>query len=138
MARRYSDRAIIKALQQTRGLIAPAAAAIGCDEMTIRRRVREVAEVASAMHEARAGLLDLAESKLLEAIVGGEAWAISLTLRTLGRERGYGDAVALTGPGGGALAIVHQEQESAEERLRQRLEVIHQRLLAAQQAEDDS
>lgn len=137
MARRYSDRAIIKALQQTRGLIAPAAAALGCDEMTIRRRVREVPEVASAMHEARAGLLDLAESKLLQAIENGEAWAISLTLRTIGRDRGYGDAVALTGPGGGPMALVYQEQESAEERLREKLEQIRERLLA-QQAEDDS
>jgi hypothetical protein len=134
VGKRYSDAAIVKALRQHRGLIVPAADALGCDQMTIRRRVKDVPAVAEAMHEARAALVDLAEARLYEAVDAGESWAVALVVRTLGRDRGYGDQVALTGAGGGPLAMAHS-LDDPQARLRERLQAVHERLTAAHQIE---
>lgn len=124
--RRYSDKMIITALRDARGLVAPTAKALGCHEATIRNRVREVPAVREAMNEARAALVDLAEQRLYEAVDTGESWAVALVVKTLGRERGYGDQVALTGPGGGPFVV---EQADAQARLVERLSDMRARLL---------
>jgi hypothetical protein len=41
------------------------------------------------MKDQRGKTLDLAEAKLMQAVDKGEQWAITMLLRTLGRERGY-------------------------------------------------
>jgi hypothetical protein len=132
--RRYSDKMIITALRDARGLVAPAAKALGCHEATIRNRVREVPAVREALQEARAALVDLAEQRLYEAVDAGESWAVALVVRTLGRDRGYGDQVALTGAGGGPLAMAHS-LDDPQARLRERLQAVHERLTAAHQIE---
>ena len=121
----YTNKMIIGALEQTRGLIAPAAAAIGCDEVTIRRRLRSSQAVNKAWQEARAGLVDLAESKLVQAVQRGEPWAVALVIKTLGRDRGYGDALALSGPG---ITITVEEANAARERIERRLTEIRERM----------
>jgi hypothetical protein len=47
--------------------------------------------------DAREKRVDEAERKLDEAIERGEAWAIALVLRTLGKERGYVEKVEQSG-----------------------------------------
>jgi hypothetical protein len=53
-------------------------------------------KVQAAIHEGRAVIVDKAERKLVEAIEAGESWAIALTLKTLGKWRGYIEAKDLT------------------------------------------
>lgn len=72
-----------------RGLIAPAARQIGCSEECIRKRARRSSVVRQAILDGRERLLDLAEEKLVAAIERQEPWAVSLVLKTLGKERGY-------------------------------------------------
>lgn len=129
MGKRVSDRAMIAALEQFRGLIVPAALALGVDASTVRRRAKNVPAVGAALQESRDLLVDSAEAKLAEAIDAGEAWAVSLTVRQLGRSRGWGDAVALTGAGGGPLALAHQTDDP-KQTIARRLEEIRARLLA--------
>lgn len=137
MAARYSTASIIRALEVNRGLIEVAAAALGCDPGTIRRRMKSNPEVVRAIEESRAALVDLAEQRLAEAVDRGEPWAVSLVLKGLGKSRGHGDSVALTGANGGPMALVHQEYEGATERIQQRLAAIHERL-AANFAQNDT
>ena len=54
--------------------------------------------------ELRETRVDNAESGLDLAIANREAWAIALTLKTLGRDRGYVEKAAQ--PEGGALAVL--------------------------------
>jgi hypothetical protein len=49
--------------------------------------------VNATLQEERGKFLDLAEQRLFEAVDRGAPWAIALVLKTLGRGRGYGDAV---------------------------------------------
>jgi hypothetical protein len=46
-------------------------------------------EVAEAVADAREELIDIAELRLRKAVQDGEAWAIALTLKTIGKGRGY-------------------------------------------------
>lgn len=87
--RKYTDKQMIKALTDTFGLISKAARVIGCSPQTIYDRAAVEPAVAAAIKEPRAELVDEAELGLREAISKGEAWAIALTLKTLGKDRGY-------------------------------------------------
>jgi hypothetical protein len=68
---------------------------LGCDPDTIMNYCKKYPTVEQAKHDSRGELLDVAEVKLWQAVQAGEHWAITFALRTVGRERGYGEHVAL-------------------------------------------
>src|SRR5215213_11245336 len=74
--RKYSQEQMIKALEESRGLIAPAARALGCSRDTIRSYLEEYAEVAQAKLDMREAVTDMAENALYDAIRDREAWAV--------------------------------------------------------------
>ena len=92
---RYTALQVIEALRTSRGLISMAAEKLQCDVDTVQNYCKRYPTVEAAKQESRVSLLDLAESRLWEAIDRGEGWAIGFCLRTLGRSRGYGEHVAL-------------------------------------------
>lgn len=94
---KVTDARIIAAIKKAQGLVTVAAKACRCNPDTIHQRVKDSPEVAAAISAARAEVLDDAESALHKAVAQGEAWAVQFTLRTLGKERGYGDEVKHTG-----------------------------------------
>ena len=72
-----------------------AARRLGCDPNTIINYYKRYYAVEQAKHDARGELLDVAEVKLWQAVQQGEHWAITFALRTVGRDRGYGEHLAL-------------------------------------------
>jgi hypothetical protein len=92
---RYTAAQVIAALQATRGMVYLAARHLGCDPETVMNYCRRYPTVEQAKHDARGELLDVAEVKLWQAVQAGEHWAITFALRTVGRERGYGETLAL-------------------------------------------
>ena len=86
---RYTVPQIITALQQARGMVTVAARSLGCNPQTVRNYIARHATVAQALHEERERTTDVAELALYKAIQQGEAWAVSLYLKTQGRDRGY-------------------------------------------------
>jgi transposase-like protein len=103
--RRYTTEEIIKSLRSTNGLVSLAARQLGCTTQTIYLRARNTASVQQAIEDSRAELVDHAELALRAAILGRESWAVALTLRTLGRNRGYVERQEVTGSGGGPIEI---------------------------------
>jgi len=91
---KYSQKAVIEAVRSTHGLLTLAASRLGCSRQTLHNYAQRYPAVQAAITEERERLLDLAELRLAEAVERGEAWAIQLVLRTLGRRRGYGDQEA--------------------------------------------
>ena len=85
----YTNEQIITALGECKGLVFVAAKKIGCDPDTIYRRARSTKSVAAALRRQRGELVDTAELALYNAILAGEAWAVTLCLKTLGKDRGY-------------------------------------------------
>lgn len=94
---RFTNAAIIAALQKSNGYITFAARILGCSPMTIYRRMEKTQSIRDELEIIREGELDIAEQKLREAILRGEPWAIALKLKTQGRKRGYVERQELTG-----------------------------------------
>ena len=85
----YTPEQIVAAIREARGLVYHAAKQLGCSATTVRRYVNTYEQVAEALEESRGRIVDDAEGKLADAIGRGEAWAVTLALKTLGRDRGY-------------------------------------------------
>ena len=66
-----------------------AAKRLGCSHQTIYNYARRHPTIQQAIDANRGELLDHAESKLRNAIMDGESWAVQFALRTIGRNRGY-------------------------------------------------
>lgn len=97
MAReRFTAKQVAAALLEARGVKAAAARLLGCNRNTVERYINAYPTVKEACEIARAELIDLAESKLVEQLEAGEWPAIKYTLSTLGKDRGYVERVEST------------------------------------------
>jgi DNA-binding transcriptional MerR regulator len=103
--RKYTQEEMIEALEESKGLIAPAARALGCSRDTIRTYLEEYTAVAQAKLDQREAVTDMAENALYEAIRRGEAWAVCFYLKCMAKNRGYIERAELTGNGGGPVKI---------------------------------
>jgi hypothetical protein len=88
----FTAAQVIAALDQCNGLIFLAAGRLGCTTMTVRNYAHRYPSVRAAIEEKRGKRLDVAEAKLDQAVLDGEAWAVQFLLRTQGKHRGYGDS----------------------------------------------
>jgi len=80
---------IIKALQETQGLLTMAAIRSGIGYRTVCRYVAEYPSVREAANHAKESMLDFAEGKLYSKIKAGDNTAIIFFLKTQGKSRGY-------------------------------------------------
>lgn len=86
---KYTVPQMEAALRQTRGLLTLAAERLGASYNTVKRYVDRSPTLQAVVEESRERRVDMAELKLDEMIKNGEPWAVQMTLRTLGRSRGY-------------------------------------------------
>jgi hypothetical protein len=80
---------IIEAITKCRGLLYLASNVLSVNYQTLAERVNNDPELQDAVKDQRGKTLDMAEAKLMQAVDKGEQWAITMLLRTLGRERGF-------------------------------------------------
>ena len=78
-----------EAIIKHRGILSAAARQLGISRTQIHRRINSNKILKDATVEARATLIDDAESALSKSIDDGEGWAVSLALKTIGKHRGY-------------------------------------------------
>src|SRR5262249_35192224 len=93
MAAHHTIEQIADALKAMNGNISAAARSLGLCRSAVWDRITKSSTLQQVCHDARQARVDIAESSLDRAVLAGEAWAVSLILRTLGRDRGYGDTV---------------------------------------------
>jgi hypothetical protein len=103
--RKYTPEQIIGALEECKGMIAPAARRLGCDRNTIKRYIKEYPAVAEAEKDLDEEVNDITELRLFDAIERGEAWAICFRLKCKAKGRGYVEKAEISGPGGGPVSI---------------------------------
>ena len=80
---------LIEAIKKTRGLLYLASNVLGVNHVTLSKLIESDEELSQIWREEKGKTLDRAEAKLMQAVDKGEQWAITMILRTLGRERGY-------------------------------------------------
>lgn len=103
MATPYKTQEIIEALQATKGMVYLAAEAIGCEPKTIYNHMDKHPTVMAAWKAENEKMLDIGELKLYEGVVAREQWAVTLLLKTKGKDRGYVERKETTGPDGGPV-----------------------------------
>lgn len=94
---------MIAALDHTKGMTFLAAKYLGCSHDTILRYCQNYPSVQAARDAHRGEMIDTAELKLWQSIQNGEAWGISMALKTLGKDRGYVERSEVTGKDGADL-----------------------------------
>lgn len=100
---RYTTEQVIAALRQAKGMVTIAAQALKCEPRTVRNYIDRYPTVKQACDDERAQVLDIAELRLYQAIQDREPWAITFTLKTIGKDRGYVDRQEVTGANGAPL-----------------------------------
>lgn len=85
----YDLDKVCRVIRAKDGNLSEAARAIGCNRKTLTRYADRYDEVAEALEDARAGLVDLAESELRNLIKEGDFGAIRFALRCWGDKRGW-------------------------------------------------
>jgi len=103
--RKYTEQQIIEALEESKGLIAPAARKLGCARDTIRRYLEEYEDIAQAIKDQREAVTDMAENALYQAILDREAWAVCFYLKCMAKDRGYVERAELTGTNAAPVKI---------------------------------
>jgi len=107
--RKYTPQEIIEALEESHGLIAPAARYLGCSRDTIRKYLKEYGEVAAAKADMREVVKDIGESSLITAAKRGEGWAVCFLLKTQAKDRGYIEKAAVEHGGRVQIELVYDE-----------------------------
>lgn len=102
----HSLEAVLAAVERGQ-TITGSAHVLGVSRETMRRYSKHWQSVADALEAERDKLLDLAEMGLRKRLLDSEPWAVTFTLRTLGKSRGYVERQEhqLSGPGGGPIPI---------------------------------
>lgn len=113
--RRYTDKQIIHAIVRSKGLVFLAAQQLGCMPSTIHHRAQKNPKMRECIENERGRILDFAEAKLLEAVNGGEAWAVCFLLKTQGKQRGYVERQEVKAET--KVAMVNNPEELTDEQL---------------------
>ena len=71
------------------GNVAAIARKLGVTRSTVYARIKESPTLQKRLEDARQTMLDAAENKLHEAVLGGNLTAIIFFLKTQGKDRGY-------------------------------------------------
>jgi hypothetical protein len=102
---KYTQKEMIDALTAAKGMVYVAARKLECSAQTVYTYAEKYPAVKEAMKQERGLMVDIAEIALYKAVQNGEPWAVSLTLKTIGKDRGYTERQEITGADGGALEV---------------------------------
>lgn len=87
--RKFKVEEVIAALRECKGMVYMAAELLGCEPKTIYNYRDKYASVSDELAKQDGLVNDTAELKLVQAIHGGEPWAIKYRLSTKAKDRGY-------------------------------------------------
>jgi len=103
---------MLDAIKKNGGAVYLAARELGCAPNTIYNRMEKVPAMKQAVEDARGEVVDYAEQKLRLAVLNGEPWAIGMTLKTIGKSRGYVERQEVTGADGGAVLVKWDDENN--------------------------
>lgn len=103
---RYTFEQVREALSVNGGMPSQAARTLGCSISTILRWMEREPELKAIQRDSAEALVDLAEIALKRRILLGDTTAIIYTLKTQGKNRGWGERLELSGPDGGPVKVM--------------------------------
>lgn len=86
--RKLTRKQCVDALKSSRGNVSRAADKLRVERNALYRAI-QYHGLEQLLHDQRERVVDVAEERLYDSVCAGKRWAVSLTLRTIGRKRGY-------------------------------------------------
>ena len=102
---RFTNDQVAEALRSAAGIRNAAATLLDCSPSTVKRYVDRSETLARIESEIVERNLDLAETRLLDAINDGNLTAVMFYLKTKGKHRGYSERHQLEGKDGGPVEV---------------------------------
>lgn len=104
---KYTIEQVKTTLEGTGGLIALAAAQLGCSRATVYNYIKRYPELEEVVNGEREKLIEEAIVGLRAGIGKGEPWAVCFTLKTLGKDWGFSERTEHrhTGEDGGPIRL---------------------------------
>lgn len=96
----YTAKQFIDAIPGTGGIVSAIAKRVGCTWRTARTYIDTRPSIAEAYQDECEAVLDLAETKTIEAIKSGDTGMIRYYLSTKGKGRGYVERQEVSGADG--------------------------------------
>jgi hypothetical protein len=96
---------VLAAIEGSGGVIQKIAEKLRCDWHTARRYINRWKKTRELFQGELNQILDLAESRLVEAVKRGEWWAIKFLLMTKGKHRGYSLRMEHSGESGSHIQV---------------------------------
>lgn len=112
---RFTLKQMSEALKKGAGISSAAAQILHCTPMTVRNYLKRYPQLQAQIDEAVEANLDLAESKLLNAIGNGQDWAVKFYLEFKGRSRGYNRRHEIAGVPGAPVMVTDARSWLADE-----------------------
>jgi hypothetical protein len=101
----HNKKALLKALEKTRGIVTTACEIVGIGRTTFYDYVRNDEEFKKDVGDIDNIAIDFAESALHKNIESGKEASIIFYLKTKGKGRGYIERQEITGKDGGSIEI---------------------------------
>ena len=86
---KVTEKQIAKELVKCYGIVSQVARNLGVNRWTIADHIKRSETLQGVCKQCRESFIDEGESALVTAVKNNEGWAISLLLKTLGKDRGY-------------------------------------------------
>ena len=102
---RYTLPIVLAAIKGSGGIVQTVALALQCDWHTARRYINRWKKTREFFQGELNQILDLAESRLVEAVKRDESWAIKFLLSTKGKHRGYSLRMEHSGESGSHIQV---------------------------------
>jgi len=101
----FTREQVLEAIDGSYGIMSHVADVLCCEWHTAEKYVNKWAETRRAYEDENERSIDNSESKMREAIDGGDGPMIRFHLATKGKRRGYVTGTQLTGEDGGTIKI---------------------------------
>ena len=101
----YNTEKFIRAIPGTGGIVTLIAKRVGCTWHTCRKWIDNHPTVLEAWNAECEAVIDLAETKAINAIKHGDAQMVRWYLSTKGKQRGYTERTEVTGADGGEVVF---------------------------------
>ncbi len=100
-----TEEQVLEAIDRHNGRVYEACQTLGIAPSTFTDYKKRYPSVRARVEFWRGHAIDRAENALAGAVERAEPWAVQLTLKGIGKNRGHSERVELTGPDGGPMEV---------------------------------
>ncbi|MGR3219495.1 MAG: helix-turn-helix domain-containing protein [Candidatus Anammoxibacter sp.] len=115
---KFTKEKVANALEKSKGFQSYAANLLKCTPRTIYNYMQKYPELQEVLNDALEERIDVAETKLDEAINKGEPWSIAFFLKTRAKHRGYVERQEVTGKDGTPLSFADKVKKLSDDEVK--------------------